>query len=54
MHFIHIDLENCQAGDVAEVMLSAGANVRLMDSSNFNAYRNGRQHRCSKSTYRPT
>jgi len=45
MEFIDIDLGNCQAGDVAEVTLSAGANVRLMDSTNFSAYRNGRQHR---------
>ena len=45
MQFIDIDLGQCQAGDIAEVTLSAGANVRLMDSSNFNAYRNGRQHR---------
>ncbi len=45
MNFIDIDLGQCQAGDIAEVTLSAGANVRLMDSSNFNAYRNGRQHR---------
>jgi hypothetical protein len=45
MQFIQIDLGQCQAGDVAEVTLSTGANVRLMDSSNFNSYRNGRQHR---------
>ena len=45
MQFIDLDLGHCQRGDIAEVTLSAGANVRLMDSSNFNAYRNGRQHR---------
>lgn len=44
MQFVHIDLGQCQSGDVAEVNLSSGANVRLMDSSNFTAYRNGRQH----------
>ena len=43
--FIHSDLGSRQAGDVVEVTLSSGANVRLMDSGNFNAYRNGRQHR---------
>lgn len=45
MQFIDIDLGRCLAGDVAEVTLSAGANVRLLDSSNFSAYRNGRRHR---------
>lgn len=45
MQFIDIDLGQCKAGDIAEVTLSAGANVRLMDSGNFSAYRNGRQHR---------
>jgi hypothetical protein len=43
--FIHSDLGNRQAGDVVEITLSSGANVRLLDSSNFNSYRNGRQHR---------
>ena len=28
-----------------ETTLSAGANVRLLDNSNFQSYRNGRQHR---------
>lgn len=45
MQFIDIDLGRCERGDVAEITLSAGANVRLMDQSNFNSYRNGRQHR---------
>lgn len=45
VQFIHIDLGNCHAGDIAEVTLSSGANVRLLDSSNFAAYRNGRDHR---------
>lgn len=44
MQFIHNDLGFRQAGDLVEVTLTAGANVRLMDSNNFNAYRNGRQH----------
>jgi len=30
---------------VVEVTLTNGANVRLMDSSNFNNYKNGRRHR---------
>ncbi len=45
MEFINIDLGQCQAGDVVEVSLSSAANVRLLDSSNFNSYRNGKQHR---------
>jgi hypothetical protein len=43
--FIHSDLGQRSKGDVLEVTLTSGANVRLLDSSNFNAYRNGRQHR---------
>jgi hypothetical protein len=45
MQFIHNDLGHRQAGDVVEITLTSGANVRMMDSSNFDAYRNGRQHR---------
>jgi hypothetical protein len=44
--FIHSDLGYRRAGDVVEITLSgSAANVRLLDSSNFQAYRNGRQHR---------
>lgn len=43
--FIHSDLGHRSRGDVVEVTLSGGANVRLLDSTNFNAYRRGRQHR---------
>jgi hypothetical protein len=44
--FIQSDLGFRQAGDVVEITLSgSGANVRLLDSSNFHSYRNGRQHR---------
>jgi hypothetical protein len=44
--FIHSDLGYRRAGDVVEITLSgSAANVRLLDSSNFEAYRNGRQHR---------
>jgi len=45
MEFIHSDLGNCRSGEIIEVTLSSGANVRLMDSSNFSSYKNGRQHR---------
>jgi DNA-binding helix-hairpin-helix protein with protein kinase domain len=44
--FIHSDLGFRRAGDVVEITLSGNAaNVRLLDSTNFEAYRNGRQHR---------
>lgn len=45
MEFIHSDLGYRQRGEIVEITLSAGANVRLMDSSNFSSYKNGRQHK---------
>lgn len=45
MQFIHNDLGRRQRGEIVEVTLSSAANVRLMDSSNFQSYRAGRQHR---------
>lgn len=45
MQFIHTDLGHRNSGETVEVTLSAGANVRLLDSSNFSSYRNGRNHR---------
>lgn len=46
MDFIHSDLGYRQAGDVVEITLSgSAANIRLLDPSNFQAYRSGRQHR---------
>jgi len=44
MQFIHTDLGHRQRGEVVEVTLTSGANVRLMDSSNFSNYKNGRRH----------
>ena len=44
MQFIHNDLGNRQRGEIVEVTLTSGANVRLMDSSNFSNYKNGRRH----------
>lgn len=46
MNFLQYDLGNLKRGEIVEVTLSSGANVRLMDSSNFNSYKNGRKHRC--------
>ena len=45
MQFIHSDLGQRRSGEIVEVTLTSGANVRLMDSSNFSSYKNGRQHR---------
>lgn len=44
MKFIHNDLGNRQRGEIVEVTLTSGANVRLMNSSNFSSYKNGRKH----------
>src|SRR3712207_424168 len=45
MNFIHSDLGYQERGSVVEVTLSGNAaNVRLLDSSNFQSYRNRRRH----------
>lgn len=44
MNFLKYDLGNLKRGAVVEVTLTSGANVRLMDSSNFSSYKNGRKH----------
>jgi hypothetical protein len=43
--FIHSDLGHRKRGDVLEITLSSGANVRLLDSSNLASYRRGQRHR---------
>lgn len=45
MQFIHNDLGQRQRGEIVEVTLTSGANVRLMTSSEFANYKNGRRHR---------
>ena len=44
MNFMHTDVGPRQAGDVVEVTISSVANVRLMDTYNFNNYKNGMKH----------
>lgn len=44
MNFLQFDLGQQRSGQLVEINLTAAANVRLMDSSNFSSYRNGRQH----------
>jgi uncharacterized protein DUF1883 len=41
--FTQFDLGSCSRGDVWRVELSSGANVFLVDSSNFSAFKAGRQ-----------
>ena len=45
MQFIHTDLGQRKGGEIVEVTLTSAANVRLMNSSNFSSYKNGRRHR---------
>lgn len=45
MNFSYYDFGQLERGRVVEVQLSAAANVRLMDSTNYNNYKNGRKHR---------
>ena len=46
MSFIQHDLGYRESGDVVEVALTGNAaNVRLMDSPNFNSYRRGQPYR---------
>lgn len=44
MDFVHYDLGQLNGNDVVEVTLDTAANVRLLDSLNFNGYRAGRQY----------
>jgi hypothetical protein len=45
-NFIHTDLGYQKRGDIVEVVLSgSAANVRLLDSSNFQRYRRGERHK---------
>lgn len=45
MKFKYYDLGHLNGGEIVEVILSGNAaNVRLMDSSNYNNYKNGRRH----------
>lgn len=46
MRFIHSDLGQRRAGDRVQFTLhGSSANIRLLDSSNFSNYRNGRSYR---------
>lgn len=45
MKYSYYDLGNLTKGQVVEVHLTKAANVRLMDYSNYNSYKNGKRHR---------
>lgn len=45
LNFLQYDLGNKKRGEIVEVTLTSGANVRLMTSSEFSDYKNGRSHR---------
>lgn len=47
MQFIHSDLGYRKRGEIVEISLTNGANIRLLDGSNFSNYRSGRSHRFS-------
>ena len=45
MKFIHTDLGNLDKGRIVEIVLTGNAaNVQLLDSTNFNNYKNGRRY----------
>lgn len=46
--FTKYHLGHVKRGSTVIVTLTSAANVRLMDSSNLNAFQNGRQHRYYK------
>lgn len=59
MNFSYYDFGYLEKGKIVEVQLSAAANVRLMDSTNYSNYKNGRKHRyyggyVTRSPYRIT
>lgn len=46
MKFIHYDLGNLDKGRRVEIVLKGtAANVQLLDSTNFNNYKNGKRYR---------
>lgn len=45
LNFSYYDLGHIEKGKIVEVQLSSAANVRLMDSTNYSNYKNGRRHR---------
>jgi hypothetical protein len=44
LDFLQFDLGSRQRGEIVEITLTSGANVRLMTNSEFSNYKNGRRH----------
>jgi hypothetical protein len=44
LSFLQFDLGSRQRGEIVEITLTSGANVRLMNSSDFSNYKNGQRH----------
>jgi hypothetical protein len=44
MNYLQFNIGLCQRGEIVEITLTSGANVRLMSSSDFSNYKNGRRH----------
>ena len=44
MSILQYDLGHLDSGQIVEITLTRGANVRLLNSSNFNNYKNNRKH----------
>jgi hypothetical protein len=44
MNFLHNDLGHLNGNETVQVTLANAANVKLMDGSNFSAYRRGGRH----------
>jgi hypothetical protein len=45
LNFIQFDIGHRKSGEIVEITLTSAANVRLMTSSEFSNYKNGRGHR---------
>jgi hypothetical protein len=52
MNFTSYDFGHSHQGDVIEVKISANANVRILDATNFRAYSEGRPYRYLGGHYR--
>lgn len=44
MQYQYYDLGNVEKGKIVEITLGYAANVRIMDSSNYSSFKNGRKH----------
>ncbi len=59
MDYFYYDLKHLNQGQIVEISLSSAANVKLMDPTNYNNYKNGKRHRyfggyVTKTPYRIT